>query len=92
MRVVERAANLRLWLAVAALGVMGCVTVVDVAMKYLLNQPVTSAFDLVETLLPAVIFHGLPAPLLRRQNMSLTLSTMRPGCGASRCRWRLRTR
>ena len=43
------------------------------ALKYLLNQPITSAYDLVETLLPVVIFHGLPATLLRRQNVVIDL-------------------
>lgn len=73
MRVVERIAGLQLWLAMAALAVMGCVTVVDVALKYALNRPITGAYDLVETLLPVVIFHGLPATLLRRQNIVIDL-------------------
>ena len=43
------------------------------ALKYLLNRPITSAYDLVEMLLPVVIFHGLPATLLRRQNVVIDL-------------------
>lgn len=73
MRVVGWIARLQLWLAMAALAVMGCVTVVDVALKYALNRPITGAYDLVETLLPVVIFHGLPATLLRRQNIAIDL-------------------
>jgi TRAP-type C4-dicarboxylate transport system permease small subunit len=73
MRAVGWIARLQLWLAMAALAVIGCVTVADVALKYLLNRPITGAYDVVETLLPVVIFHGLPATLLRRQNIVIDL-------------------
>ena len=73
MRITGWIARLQLWLAMAALAVMGCVTVLDVALKYLLNRPITGAYDLVETLLPVVVFHGLPATLLRRQNIVIDL-------------------
>jgi TRAP-type C4-dicarboxylate transport system permease small subunit len=73
MWIIGWVARLQLWLAMGALAVMGCVTVMDVALKYLLNRPITGAYDLVETLLPVVIFHGLPATLLRRQNIVIDL-------------------
>ena len=74
MWIVGWIARLQLWLAMAALAVMGCVTVTDVALKYLLNRPITGAYDLMETLLPVVNFHGLPATLLRRQNIVIDLA------------------
>ena len=43
MRVISRIAGLQLVLAMVALVVMGAVTVVDVALKYLLNRPVVRA-------------------------------------------------
>ena len=73
MRMVAGIARVQLWLAMAALAVMGAVTVADVALKYALNRPITGAYDLVETLLPVVIFHGLPATLLRGQNIVIDL-------------------
>ena len=73
MRFVSRLASAQLALAMLALIVMGSVTVFDVALKYLFNRPITGAYDLVESLLPVVIFHGLPATLLRRQNIAIDL-------------------
>ncbi len=73
MSVVSRIAGLQLILAMAALSVMGLVTVADVVLKYTLSRPITGAYDLVESLLPVVIFHGLPATLLRRQNIAIDL-------------------
>lgn len=56
-----------------ALAVMGSVTVADVALKYLFSRPIAGAYDLVESLLPVVVFNGLPATLLRRQNIAIDL-------------------
>jgi len=71
--IVDRIATFQLFVAMAALIVMGSVTVADVALKYFLGQPIAGAYDLVESLLPVVIFHGLPAALLRRQNIAIDL-------------------
>lgn len=73
MAVVKRIAGLQLMLAMLALAGMGVVTVADVFLKYVFSRPVTGAYDLVESLLPVVIFHGLPATLLRRQNIAIDL-------------------
>ena len=73
MRVISRLAGVQLVLAMLALVVMGGVTVVDVVLKYVLSRPVVGAYDLVESLLPVVIFHGLPATLLRRQTIVIDL-------------------
>ncbi len=73
MRIVSRIAGFQLMLAMLALAVMGIVTVADVALKYFINRPIVGAYDLVESLLPVVIFHGLPATLLRRQTIVIDL-------------------
>ena len=65
-------ATLQLRLAMAALMGMGAVTVADVVLKYF-GHPIAGAYDVVESLLPVVIFHGLPATLLRRQNIAIDL-------------------
>jgi TRAP-type C4-dicarboxylate transport system permease small subunit len=73
MTLIHRVAGAQLILAMLALGVMGCATAADVALKYFANRPIAGAYDLVETLLPVVVFHGLPATLLRRQTIVLDL-------------------
>jgi TRAP-type transport system small permease protein len=73
MRLINRIANIQLMFAMLALLVMGSVTVLDVLLKYVLNRPIVGAYDLVESLLPVVIFHGLPATFLRRQNIVIDL-------------------
>jgi TRAP-type C4-dicarboxylate transport system permease small subunit len=73
MRLIARIANAQLTLAMLALLAMGAVTVSDVFLKYVFNRPVVGAYDLVESLLPVVIFYGLPATLLRRQSIVIDL-------------------
>jgi TRAP-type C4-dicarboxylate transport system permease small subunit len=73
MRFITRIANAQLMLAMLALLTMGAVTITDVFLKYVFNRPVVGAYDLVESLLPIVIFHGLPATLLRRQSIVIDL-------------------
>jgi len=73
MRLIIRIANLQLMLAMLALLVMGMVTACDVFLKYVFGRPIIGAYDLVESLLPVVIFHGLPATLLRRQTIVIDL-------------------
>ncbi len=73
MPLIRRIAGIQLTLAVAALVVMGATTAADVALKYLFARPIVGAYDVVESLLPVVIFHGLPATILRRQNIAIDL-------------------
>ncbi len=73
MRLIYRIANIQLVFAMLALLVMGSVTVSDVFLKYVFNRPIVGAYDLVESLLPVVIFHGLPSTFLRRQNIVIDL-------------------
>ena len=71
--IVARIASIQLALAMMALVAMGAVTVADVALKYALSRPIAGTYDLVESLLPVVVFNGLPATLLRRQNIAIDL-------------------
>lgn len=73
-RIAPGIARAQLLLAALALVFMGCVTALDVVLKYTLNRPIIGAFDLVESLLPVVVFHGLPTALLRRQNIVIDLA------------------
>ncbi len=84
MAVIRRIAALQLAIAMLALVVMGSVTVVDVFLKYVFGRPIAGAYDAVESLLPVVIFHGLPATLLRRQNIVIDLVDHLAGPGGTR--------
>jgi len=84
MAVISRLAAVQLAAAMLALAVMGSVTVADVFMKYLFSRPILGAYDLVESLLPVVVFNGLPATLLRRQNIVIDLVDHLAGPGRTR--------
>ena len=73
MAFIGRIAALQLMAAMLALVVMGSITVADVALKYLFARPIAGAYDVIESLLPVVVFMGLPATLLRRQNIAIDL-------------------
>jgi TRAP-type C4-dicarboxylate transport system permease small subunit len=73
MAPVEQVARIQLMVAMAALLVMGAVTCADVFLKYVFNRPILGAYDLVESLLPVVIFYGLPGMLLRRKAIVIDL-------------------
>ena len=64
MRLVSRIASVQLAVAMLALVVMGSVTVADVVLKYVFSRPIAGAYVVVESLLPLVVFNGLPAALL----------------------------
>lgn len=73
MPFIARIAGFQLMLAMACLVIMGLVTACDVFLKYVFTRPIIGAYDLVETLLPIVVFYGLPSALLRRQNIVIDL-------------------
>ena len=60
-------------LSMLALAAMMLVVVCDVASRYLLNQPIRGAYDLVEMLLPVTIFFGLPSVVADRQEIVIDL-------------------
>jgi TRAP-type C4-dicarboxylate transport system permease small subunit len=84
MRLITRIANIQLVFAMLALLVMGVVTALDVFLKYVFKWPIVGAYDLVESLLPVVIFHGLPVTLLRRQSVVIDLIDHFAGVGWTR--------
>ena len=66
---LERLQFVQLRLAVLALVIMMMVTIVDVSMRYGFNRPVSGSYDLVECMLVVLVFHGMAAVFLRRQNI-----------------------
>ena len=73
MALIARIARVQLIVAMMALLTMCAVTVSDVFLKYVFNRPIVGAYDLVESLLPVVVFYGLPTMLLRRQSIVIDL-------------------
>lgn len=65
----------RLLGAVAALALVGIVllTCIDVIGRYLLNRPLTGAFELSELAMGALVFASLPLVTLRRQQVTVDL-------------------
>jgi TRAP-type C4-dicarboxylate transport system permease small subunit len=56
MALIARIARVQLIVAMMALLTMCAVTVSDVFLKYVFNRPIVGAYDLVESLLPVVVF------------------------------------
>jgi len=59
--------------AAVAAGVMMCATVLDVLMANLFNRPMVGTFDLVETMLPCLVFLGIPRVFLRERNITVDI-------------------
>ena len=57
----------------ALLAGMAAVTFVDVIGRYILNQPLRSAFELTELLMAATIFAALPSLTRRREHIAIDL-------------------
>jgi TRAP-type transport system small permease protein len=60
-------------IAMAALGLMMLVVVADVTMRYLFNSPIRGSYDLVEMLLPVMVFFGMPSVIASRQEIVIDL-------------------
>jgi TRAP-type C4-dicarboxylate transport system permease small subunit len=65
----ERLQRTQLWLSVVALVALMMVTVVDVFMRYLFNQPIRGSFDAVEALLLVFVFNSMAATFFGRRNV-----------------------
>lgn len=61
------------WLAAVALVGLVLLTCVDVVGRYLLNRPLTGAFELSEMTMGALVFASLPLVTLRRQQVTVDL-------------------
>jgi TRAP-type C4-dicarboxylate transport system permease small subunit len=70
---VERVRNVENRIAAVALVVMMLVTVLDVFMRYVFNNPVRGSYDLVESTLVVFVFHGIAAGFLSRANIVIDL-------------------
>jgi TRAP-type C4-dicarboxylate transport system permease small subunit len=70
---VRTLARIQLWLAATALLAMMLVTVADVTMRYLFNNPVRGTYDFTEVMLVVFVFHGMAACFLARANIVIDL-------------------
>jgi TRAP-type transport system small permease protein len=70
---VERVRDFENRIAAIALVVMMLVTVLDVFMRYVFNNPVRGSYDLVESTLVVFVFHGIAAGFLSRANIVIDL-------------------
>ncbi|HWU60993.1 MAG TPA: TRAP transporter small permease [Ensifer sp.] len=59
--------------AMLALALMMLVIVCDVFMRYVLNHPLRGSYDLIEMLLPVVVFLGLPTVVAGRHDIVIDL-------------------
>jgi TRAP-type C4-dicarboxylate transport system permease small subunit len=66
-------ARVQLWVAAFALVAMMLVTVADVTMRYLFNNPVRGTYDFTEVMLVVFVFHGMAACFLARANIVIDL-------------------
>ncbi len=66
---LQRLKALELKISAVALIVMMMVTVADVFLRYVFNNPIRGSYDLVECSLCVFIFHGLAAGFLDRKNI-----------------------
>lgn len=63
----------QMWLAAFAIIAMMLVTVADVLMRYLFNNPVRGTYDFTESMLVVFVFHGIACSFLARSNIVIDL-------------------
>lgn len=73
LALLERLRVAQLRLAAVALVVMMCVTVLDVFLRYVLNNPIRSSYDMVEAMMVLFVFNGMSTALLQRRNIVIDL-------------------
>jgi TRAP-type C4-dicarboxylate transport system permease small subunit len=73
LRLADRVQRAQLWLAAAALIALMLVTVADVFLRYLFNNPIRGSYDSVETLLLVFVFNGMAAGFFGRRNIVIDL-------------------
>jgi TRAP-type C4-dicarboxylate transport system permease small subunit len=73
LALLERLRVAQLRLAAVALVVMMCVTVVDVFLRYVFNNPIRSSYDMVEAMMVLFVFNGMSTALLQRRNIVIDL-------------------
>lgn len=68
---VAKALKLLRWLSMASLVVMMLITIVDVGMRFFLNELVLGSVELVQLALVAVVFLALPETFRRDQHITV---------------------
>ena len=65
--------RVQLLLAAVALIVLMLITVTDVFLRYLFNNPVRGSYDMVECMLLVFVFNGMAAGFFQRRNIVIDL-------------------
>lgn len=73
VRAVIALQEFQFWLAMLAIALMMMVTVVDVTMRYLFNQPLRGAYDFTETMLVILVFNGFALCFWSRSHIVIDL-------------------
>jgi len=69
----DRLQRAQLWLAALALVILMMVTVADVFLRYLFNNPVRGSYDMVESMLLVFVFNAMAAGFFLRRNIVIDL-------------------
>jgi len=81
-RIFNRFAEVQLWIAAAALTLMMLVIVLDVALRYFLNNPLRGSYDLVQITLVIMVLFGLPKVFIDGAHIAIDLiDHVLPGTG-----------
>ena len=70
---IERLRVAQVRLAALALVVMIAVTLLDVFLRYIFNNPIRGSYDLVESMLVVFVFNGMSTAFLQRRNIVIDL-------------------
>ena len=73
LRFADGLQRLQLWIAAAALIVMMLLTVCDVTLRYLFNDPIRGSYDGVESLLVVFVFNAMAAAFFSRRHIVIDL-------------------
>jgi TRAP-type C4-dicarboxylate transport system permease small subunit len=71
--VADRVQRIQLLLAALALVLLMLVTVVDVFLRYVFNNPLRGSYELVESMMIVFVFHGMAAAFFGRRNIVIDL-------------------
>jgi TRAP-type C4-dicarboxylate transport system permease small subunit len=73
IKLADHVQRVQLWLAACALVILMMVTVADVFLRYVFNNPIRGSYDSVETLLLVFVFNGMAAGFFGRRNIVIDL-------------------
>src|SRR5215475_12067092 len=72
-RFADRLQRIQLWVAALALVILMLITVTDVFLRYLFNNPVRGSYDMVESMLLVLVFNGMAAGFFMRRHVVIDL-------------------